>query len=88
MQCKHFGQCGSCTLPLPYDEQLGVKIGEAKELFNLDLDFQTITSPTIHYRNRAEFGVWHSKKGIDFCMSGVEYKKVMIESCPKGTHHH
>ncbi|MBL0686391.1 MAG: tRNA (uridine(54)-C5)-methyltransferase TrmA [Sulfurospirillum sp.] len=87
MTCKHFGTCGSCkNYELNYQEQVEKKQSYIKELFEpLHVeDFETFTSPNIHYRNRAEFRIWHDGDSIYYAMNQIEHKKIiLIESCPK-----
>ncbi len=87
MECKHFGVCGSCKQhELSYEEQVQKKQTYIKELFKpLHVgDFKTFISPDSHYRNRAEFRIWHDDDGIHYAMNQIEKKKVvLIESCPK-----
>ena len=87
MECKHFGVCGSCKQhELSYEEQVSKKQSYIKELFEpLHVTaFETFTSPDTHYRNRAEFRIWHDDDGMHYAMNQFEKKKVvLIESCPK-----
>ena len=87
MECKYFGVCGSCKQhELSYEEQVQKKQEYIKELFKpLHVkDFETFISPDTHYRNRAEFRIWHDDDGMHYAMNQVEKKKVvLIESCPK-----
>lgn len=87
MECNHFGVCGSCReYELSYDEQVQKKQKYVKELFEPLLvgEFETFTSPDTHYRNRAEFRVWHDGDDISYAMNGLVKKDVvLIESCPK-----
>ncbi len=89
MNCKHFGICGSCkNYELSYEEQVDKKQSHIKELFKpLHVEhIDTFLSPDIHYRNRAEFRVWHDSDTISYAMNGVDKKDiVLIESCPKVT---
>ena len=87
MECKYFGVCGSCKQhELSYEEQVQKKQEYIKELFKpLHVkDFETFISPDTHYRNRAEFRIWHDDDGMHYAMNQMEKKKVvLIESCPK-----
>lgn len=81
MTCEHFGQCGSCTLHyLNYDEQLQYKITSIKDDFNID-KIDIIKSPTSNFRYRAEFKTYFDGDKISYAMSGVEVKKIKINSC-------
>jgi len=87
MECKHFGVCGSCKLhDLSYKEQIKKKQDYIKKLFEpLHVKcFETFVSPDIHYRNRAEFRIWHDYDGMHYAMNQIEKNRVvLIESCPK-----
>jgi len=87
MHCDYFGVCGSCKLyELNYNEQVNKKQDYIKELFDsLHVkDFETFISPDIHYRNRAEFRIWHDGDSISYAMNGLLKKDViLVESCPK-----
>ncbi|MCQ2507371.1 MAG: 23S rRNA (uracil(1939)-C(5))-methyltransferase RlmD [Dorea sp.] len=61
-KCPHFGECGGCTYQnLPYEEQLAMKEGQIKKMFdeavNGDYLWEGISaSPRIFgYRNKMEF---------------------------------
>ena len=87
MTCKHFGVCGSCKQhELSYEEQVQKKQSYIKELFEpLHVkSFETFISPDSHYRNRAEFRIWHDGDSVSYAMNGLIKKDVvLIESCPK-----
>jgi len=87
MTCKHFGVCGSCKQhELSYEEQVQKKQSYIKELYEplCVKSFETFTSPDSHYRNRAEFRIWHDGDSISYAMNGLIKKDVvLIESCPK-----
>ncbi|HIP29809.1 MAG TPA: tRNA (uridine(54)-C5)-methyltransferase TrmA [Sulfurospirillum arcachonense] len=87
MECNYFGVCGSCKLyELSYEEQVQKKQLYIKELFeSLHVkSFETFTSPDSHYRNRAEFRIWHDDDGMHYAMNQIEKKKVvLIDKCPK-----
>jgi tRNA (uracil-5-)-methyltransferase len=87
MECRYFGECGSCRLyDLSYGEQVELKKNRAKELFaKYDIsDFEFFTSNDEHYRNRAEFRVWHEGDKIYYGMHRLEGKDILkIENCPK-----
>lgn len=86
MRCEHFGTCGSCTLhALGYEGQLGHKTQEAKALF-APLGVcspEVFASKHTHYRNRAEFRVWHEGESLHFAMNAVDGGRVFIQACPK-----
>jgi len=87
MECKHFGECGSCRLyEGGYAAQHQQKTEEIRALFS-DLYSGEITpfySPESHYRARAEFKVWHVGDDLRYAMNPVERggKMVLIEECP------
>lgn len=87
MECDYAGVCGSCRLyDISYKEQINKKKKYIKELFKpLHVEsFEIFTSPDTHYRNRAEFRVWHDYDGMHYAMNQVQKKRVvLVESCPK-----
>ncbi len=87
MTCKYFGVCGSCKVhELNYEEQIDKKKEYIKELFKpLHVeDFEVFRSPDTHYRNRAEFRIWHDDEEMNYAMNRLEGKEVLqIDSCPK-----
>ena len=82
MECKYFGECGSCTLyDLSYEEQLSYKIEIAKEILKFD-NPSIIRSPKEHFRNRAEFRIWHEGEELFYAMHRLQKKELLsIESC-------
>ena len=54
MKCEWFGVCGSCTLPLEYDEQLAIKKRDFLERFERFgvKNLEVFASPESYYRNR------------------------------------
>lgn len=87
MNCHYFGECGSCKLfDKSYEEQLAEKKASIQELFSsLHVrDFSIFTSPDVHYRNRAEFRIWHEGEKISYAMGKMDGKGALqIEHCPK-----
>jgi len=87
MNCKYFGECGSCTLyELTYEEQIKRKQKYLKELFSsLHVEnFEVFKSPDTHYRNRAEFRIWHDGDEINYAMNKINKKEIVkIKECPK-----
>lgn len=87
MHCRYFGECGSCKLfNLSYDQQIEQKKELIKELFeSLHVqDFSLRQSPDSHYRNRAEFRIWHDGESLSYAMGKLDGKGALkIESCPK-----
>jgi tRNA (uracil-5-)-methyltransferase len=82
MKCDYFGKCGSCTLyDMSYEEQLEHKTKKIKSSFNLD-SFDILTSPSEHFRSRAEFRIYHDDNGISYAMNTMSKKGVIkIDSC-------
>ncbi len=71
---------------MPYVEQIEKKKEYIKELFyNFGIkDFDFFTSKEEHYRNRAEFRIWHEGEEISYGMHKLEGKGILqIEDCPK-----
>lgn len=88
MECKHFGECGSCTLhDRGYKEQLGDKKEEIRELFSPFgiRNIEVFPSDEAHYRARGEFRIWHNENGMHYAMNRAGQKNavVLIEECPK-----
>ncbi|WP_345977748.1 tRNA (uridine(54)-C5)-methyltransferase TrmA [Sulfurimonas sp. HSL3-7] len=87
MDCKHFGECGSCRLyDGGYAAQHKLKSDGIHDLFK-ELYSGEITpffSPDSHYRARAEFKVWHVGDDIRYAMNPLERgaKMVLIDECP------
>lgn len=87
MECRYFGQCGSCTLhALSYEEQINYKQKNISALFeSLHVkEFECFTCKDSHYRSRAEFRIWHEEGHISYALGGVAKKQTLcIEQCPK-----
>ncbi|MEY3090461.1 MAG: hypothetical protein RL113_777, partial [Pseudomonadota bacterium] len=87
MICKHFGTCGSCGLhEIDYAEQLIEKQKMVAALLApfYQNDLEVFTSPTDHYRARAEFRIWHEGDRCDYAMGNSEKSgAITIEECPK-----
>jgi len=87
MNCDYFGVCGSCRLhEFSYEEQIEKKKKLLNELFSTFYVSkpQIFKSPDIHYRNRAEFKIWHDGDDINYAMNRLEEKGIVkIKSCPK-----
>ena len=83
--CKHLGECGSCTLNLPYDEQISYKKEFIKELFSqiYSGDFEFFISPKTGYRIRAEFGLYHEKNDLFYTMNGTKQRHLKVDECLK-----
>jgi len=85
LECKYFGKCGSCTLwQLDYDKQLEVKVAKIEEEFKEFYSGELTVYPSIssHFRNRAEFRIWHDGNMISYAMNGFNKKEiVLINEC-------
>ena len=87
MECRQFGECGSCTLyGMPYPAQLEEKTARVRELlapfYGGAMD--RYASPTSHYRARAEFRIWHEGERCDYAMGNLAKDgHVLITECPK-----
>ncbi len=88
MQCKYFGECGSCVLyEGGYEWQLSQKEQLQKERFaHLYSDkFDIFRSYEQHYRARSEFRIWHKEDEIFYAMNKqkAKHEVVLIEECPQ-----
>ncbi len=87
MNCKHFGECGSCSLyNLEYQEALKSKKEIVQELlapfFKKELNI--FNSPKSSHRARAEFKIWHIDSKAHYAMTNIEKNGIAIlEECPK-----
>jgi tRNA (uracil-5-)-methyltransferase len=87
LQCKHFGECGSCILyDTPYQEQLSQKHSRVTALLkpfykeSLELYYGRDDA----YRARAEFRIWHEGDQCDYGMGNISKNGTLtIEECPK-----
>ena len=83
--CKFLGECGSCTLDMPYEEQVKFKT----EFIRCEFapfyrgEFEFFASQSAAYRTRAEFGVWRDGEELRYTMHGAKTRRVMIDECPK-----
>ncbi len=77
MKCAYFGLCGSCSLPLTYEEQLAKKVESFKELF--EVEPEVFPSKPSHYRARAEYRITQGSYGMHR-LGGKGL--IEIESCP------
>lgn len=83
--CKHLGECGSCVLELPYDEQIKYKkefiSSKFYEFYKGEFDF--FGSKTKNYRIRAEFGLYHEDDKLFYTMNGLNTRYLKIDECLK-----
>ncbi|MDA3945057.1 MAG: tRNA (uridine(54)-C5)-methyltransferase TrmA [Helicobacteraceae bacterium] len=87
MECKHFGECGSCRLyEGGYEAQHQQKTEEINALFKELYSGEIVPSFSLdsHYRARAEFKIWHIGDDIQYAMNPMERgaKMILIEECP------
>jgi len=81
MECRYFGECGSCKLfDGGYEGQLATKLDRFKELFGKKPD-HIFTSPHSHFRARAEFKIFHGD-GVSYAMYKEGGGFVKIDECP------
>ncbi|MEA2028965.1 MAG: tRNA (uridine(54)-C5)-methyltransferase TrmA [Campylobacterota bacterium] len=87
MECKHFGECGSCSLhDIPYSEQIEEKYSRVSSLIEPFFDgaLESFYGDEHHYRARSEFRIWHSDGVCFYGMGHIGKKKtITIEECPK-----
>jgi len=87
MECKHFGECGSCKIyENGYEAQLDQKLKINQERFKdfYSENIKIYRSPTQNYRSRAEFKIWHVEDEIHYAMNHIDKKGVvLIEECPQ-----
>ena len=83
--CKFVGECGSCTLDAPYEEQVEFKKGFIRREFEpfYNGEFEFFASQKAGYRTRAEFGIWREGEELSYTMHGAKAKRVFIDECPK-----
>ncbi|MCB4753279.1 MAG: tRNA (uridine(54)-C5)-methyltransferase TrmA [Sulfurovum sp.] len=87
MVCKHFGNCGSCSL---YALDYATQLKEKKETVEKCLSpfyngmLEVFDSPDSHYRARAEFRIWHEENQCSYAMGNMNRNgAVSIEACLK-----
>ena len=87
MNCKHFGECGSCTIyNISYQEELENKKRRVlSKLSHFGIESLEIFSDVnSNYRARAEFRIWHNDNGISYAMGRLDKKgSINIDECPK-----
>jgi len=90
LDCKYFGECGSCRLyEGGYEAQLKHKVAENAKRFKpfYDKPFDTFPSKSEHYRARAEFRIWHSGDTLSYAMTGIDKRPLCIDECPQVNEH-
>ncbi|MCE3047292.1 tRNA (uridine(54)-C5)-methyltransferase TrmA [Helicobacter kayseriensis] len=80
MKCQYWGECGGCSLPLSYEEQLKQKEKAFCDLGIGPVDL-IISSPKEGYRARAEFKIFHDKDSVHLAMY-AQKKPILIQKCP------
>ncbi len=86
MECKHFGECGSCrNYEGGYAQQLEKKRSDVSARFApfFSGDISVFASPQEHYRARAEFKIWHKGDESHYAMNSIERGVMFVEECPK-----
>ena len=87
MECRHFGECGSCTLyAMPYEEQLANKRLRVASFLSPFYRGQIALydSPMSHYRARAEFRIWHEGDRCAYAMgNSTKDGSITVGECPK-----
>jgi tRNA (uracil-5-)-methyltransferase len=91
LECKYFGECGSCRI---YEHGYEAQLNEKKELNRerfkefYDGEIAVFKSPEAHYRSRSEFKIWHLGDTIHYAMNHLEHKgALIIEECPQVNEH-
>lgn len=91
VECKYFGQCGSCRLYEDgYESQLEAKKKLNQERFKpfYGGNIAVYKSPESHYRSRSEFKIWHLDEKIHYAMNHLQHKgALIIEECPQVNEH-
>lgn len=93
MECKYFGECGSCkNYEGGYEAQLSRKVEGIIEEFTPLYDFSAnsidiFKSEESHYRYRSEFRLWHVNEdnSLHYAMGRVDPKRepLLIDECPQ-----
>lgn len=85
LDCKHFSSCGSCVLPLNYQEQLTTKSDKFFDNFENIIEKESteiFTSPDSHYRNRIEFNFFRTgEEYLNYSMKGLDKRPIIVDSC-------
>lgn len=83
MKCNYFGICGSCTLhDIEYENQIQNKASLVKKQFPLKIPLEVYQSKKSHFRNRAEFRIFHyGDNQISYAMHTNQHKIVPISHC-------
>lgn len=91
MDCKYFGKCGACVVyNSDYETQLEEKLKLNQNKFSQFYDdkIMAFKSPTIHYRSRSEFKIWHEGDEIYYAMNSIDKTGVVfVDECPQVNEH-
>ncbi|NOZ89893.1 MAG: tRNA (uridine(54)-C5)-methyltransferase TrmA [Epsilonproteobacteria bacterium] len=87
MNCKYFGECGSCTIyGIDYIDELLEKKDRVLSLlspFGVD-ELEVFSANESHYRARSEFRIWHNGEVASYAMGNIDKNGVVsIDECPK-----
>lgn len=85
LDCKYFGECGSCTKNEPYEIQLKNKLNHIKNYFS-DLysgEIESFSSLPTGYRIRSEFSIYHENDKANYAMNGKNKRFLIIDKCQK-----
>jgi tRNA (uracil-5-)-methyltransferase len=91
LNCKYFGECGSCkNYENGYETQLlkklDLNVERFKKFYQSDID--VCRSPQSGYRARVEFKIWHIGDEIHYAMNALQHKGiVLIDECPQVNEH-
>jgi len=87
LNCKYFGECGSCTIyQIEYSSELLEKKQKVLSLlspFGIK-DLEVFNKDESNYRARSEFRIWHDDSGANYAMGRLDRKgTINIDECPK-----
>lgn len=86
MICRHFGECGSCTLyDIDYSEQIEQKVRRLAEMvapfFKGEISY--FESDKERYRARAEYKIYKESDSVYYAMRDIKKRGfVMLHECP------
>ncbi|WOE71027.1 tRNA (uridine(54)-C5)-methyltransferase TrmA [Hydrogenimonas thermophila] len=85
MICKHFSECGSCSLyEMEYSEQLEMKKENLQKLLEpfFDKNITAFSSEKEYFRARAEYKIYHKDNSVFYAMRHLDKKAfVTLEEC-------
>ncbi len=86
MICRHFGECGSCSIfDKSYEEQLQDKSTRLKEMLSpfYTKEIETFSSAPERFRGRAEYKIYHDDDRCGYAMRRLDGRGfVTIRECP------